>query len=59
MFYLTFFELFFYNINLFVCQFSLKATDVGGSMFIHMFGCYFGWAFKGVLVERRAVSRQI
>lgn len=41
---LTWFEIIFYAINLYICQMSLKAADMGGSIFIHTFGAYFGLA---------------
>lgn len=34
----------FYGLNWYICQLVLKATDIGGSLIIHTFGCYFGLA---------------
>lgn len=34
----------FYGLNWYVCQLVLKATDIGGSLIIHVFGCYYGLA---------------
>lgn len=33
-----------YGLNWYVCQLVLKATDIGGSLIIHTFGCYYGLA---------------
>ena len=33
-----------YGLNWYVCQLVLKASDIGGSLIIHTFGCYFGLA---------------
>jgi len=45
----VFFELIFYNINFFVGATNLGAVDMGGSMFVHTFGAYFGLAAAWVL----------
>jgi len=37
-------ELFFYGFNETVCVGFLKAVDCGGSMYVHVFGAYFGIA---------------
>lgn len=39
---MTFWEIIFYAINLYVCTMVLKAIDMGGSVVIHMFGAYYG-----------------
>jgi len=46
---MLFFELIFYQINSWVGEEHWKAVDMGGSMFVHMFGCYFGLAFSWIL----------
>ena len=38
------FEIVFYNLNESIIVNYVNVTDVGGSMFIHMFGAYFGLA---------------
>jgi len=45
-------EVVFYNINIYIGVAILKATDVGGSMFIHAFGAYFGLAVALVLYRQ-------
>jgi len=35
-------EPFFYWLNFFIGSIKLEAIDIGGGMFIHTFGCYFG-----------------
>lgn len=33
-----------YGANWYICATLIKATDVGGSLIIHVFGCYYGLA---------------
>jgi ammonium transporter Rh len=35
-------EIFFYGLNFYIGSLVLEAVDMGGSMFVHMFGAYFG-----------------
>ncbi|KNC84681.1 hypothetical protein SARC_03115 [Sphaeroforma arctica JP610] len=35
-------EPFFFHLNIYICAFKLEAVDVGGGMYIHMFGAVFG-----------------
>eukprot|EP01112_Ceratiomyxa_fruticulosa_P009399 TRINITY_DN2446_c0_g1_i3.p1 TRINITY_DN2446_c0_g1~~TRINITY_DN2446_c0_g1_i3.p1 ORF type:complete len:568 (+),score=125.11 TRINITY_DN2446_c0_g1_i3:450-2153(+) len=42
--FLTFWEVIFYSITTYVGQFKVGAVDMGGSMFIHCFGAFFGLA---------------
>lgn len=42
--FLTFFEMIFYALNEAIGVIIFKATDMGGSMFVHSFGAYFGVA---------------
>merc|ERR1712062_49603 len=44
--YMIFFELFFYAINEYIGVEILEAVDMGGSMYVHTFGAYFGLAFS-------------
>ena len=37
-------EIVFYSLNISVCANQLEAVDVGGSMYVHAFGAYFGVA---------------
>lgn len=46
---IVFFELIFYNVNFFVGAYKLEAVDMGGSMFVHTFGAYFGVAAAWVM----------
>lgn len=43
------FELIFYAINEYIGVVKLETVDMGGSMFVHTFGAYFGLAFSYVL----------
>ena len=42
--FLTMFEMIFWGLNWAICLYSLKAVDMGGSIIIHVFGCYYGLA---------------
>ena len=42
--FLTFIEMIFYSLNETIGVVIFKATDMGGSMFVHTFGAYFGVA---------------
>eukprot|EP00037_Helgoeca_nana_P026181 m.294103 g.294103 ORF g.294103 m.294103 type:complete len:482 (-) comp27156_c0_seq1:280-1725(-) len=46
---IAFFELFFYSLNFYIGVLYLEAVDIGGSMFIHTFGAYFGLAVASAL----------
>jgi ammonium transporter Rh len=52
----AFFELILYALNFFICYMNLKAVDIGGSMFIHSFGAYFGLACAKVLTPPGLVA---
>ena len=52
--FLSFFEVFFYSLNYFVGVYKLQAIDVGGSMFIHTFGAYFGVSATIFLSKKEA-----
>jgi len=43
---MVFFELIFYSINEYIGVEEFKAVDMGGSMYVHTFGAYFGLAFS-------------
>jgi ammonium transporter Rh len=47
-------EVFFYSLNYYICAVLLLAVDVGGSMYIHMFGAYFGLACSIFLTKYEA-----
>jgi len=38
------FEMIFWGLNNAICIYALKAVDMGGSIVIHAFGCYYGLA---------------
>lgn len=46
---MAFFELIFYSLNETIGVVEFQAVDMGGSMFVHTFGAYFGLAFSSVL----------
>lgn len=46
---MAFIEVVLYSINLYILTEILFVTDVGGSMTVHTFGCYFGLAFSYVV----------
>ena len=44
-----FLEIFFYSINNYIVTEILFVTDVGGSIVVHTFGCYFGLTVSYIL----------
>eukprot|EP00494_Astrolonche_serrata_P031739 UN32008 len=46
---MLFFELIFYVCNEYIGVHKFEAVDMGGSMFVHTFGAYFGLAFSWML----------
>jgi len=46
---MAFFELIFYSINEYIGVEKFEAVDMGGSMFVHTFGAFFGLAFSTML----------
>jgi ammonium transporter Rh len=53
---MAFFEVIFQSINEHIGLEFLKAYDVGESMYVHVFGAYFGMAVAKVLNNRRISS---
>lgn len=51
-----FWEVIFYSLNFMVGAIWLKATDAGGSIFIHTFGAYFGVALAYVMSPKDAAK---
>jgi ammonium transporter Rh len=47
--YMTFLELIFYALNMHIGVNEYKTVDMGGSMYVHTFGAYFGLAFSWML----------
>lgn len=44
-----------YGLNWYICQLVLKATDIGGSLIIHVFGCYYGLSAT-IFLSRRPMK---
>ena len=45
----AFFEIIVYSLNVAIAEQRYRVADIGGSMLIHMFGCYFGLSLSFVL----------
>jgi ammonium transporter Rh len=56
MFFVTIFEIVFYALNFYIGALTLKAIDVGGSMFVHSFGAYFGVALTLAIAPKRSID---
>jgi len=52
--FLVFWEMIFYGLNAAIGFNILKYTDMGGSMYIHTFGAYFGLAATYFIQPKRA-----
>jgi len=50
---MAFFEVFVQNLNQFICVHIFKAVDVGGAIYIHVFGAYFGLAVSKILTHKK------
>lgn len=48
------FEVIFYNVNAYILNFIIGVSDMGGSMVVHAFGCYFGLAVARCLYRQGA-----
>lgn len=55
---ITLFELVFYAINESVGVEVYKAVDMGGSMYVHMFGAYFGLAVSYMLTNKEKMEEE-
>ena len=55
---LAVFEVAFYSLNIALCTVHLKAIDVGGSMYVHSFGAYFGLAASRVMTSSSASGHE-
>lgn len=49
-------ELVFYGVNETICVKYFKAVDMGGSMYVHCFGAYFGVAAAFFFCSKRAIA---
>ena len=55
---LTFWEMGFYGLNVAICTQFFQGVDMGGSIIIHTFGCYFGLAASYHFQTERASGEQ-
>lgn len=53
---MAFIEIIFYSINLAIGFDKLHVNDIGGSMFIHSFGAYFGLSCSYFLSSKAAID---
>eukprot|EP00164_Ancoracysta_twista_P001109 GFYU01001452.1.p1 GENE.GFYU01001452.1~~GFYU01001452.1.p1 ORF type:complete len:434 (+),score=142.35 GFYU01001452.1:132-1433(+) len=53
---MAFFEVIFYQLHVYIGYQELEAVDVGGAMFIHMYGAYFGLAFSWVFLKNNPTN---
>jgi len=44
----------FFFFNMYIGELKLEAIDVGGGLYIHLFGCYFGLTLSWFLTDRHA-----
>jgi len=51
------FELIFYSINESLGVFELSAVDMGGSMYVHTFGAYFGLAVSYMISNKEKIKK--
>ena len=49
-------EIFFYGLNETICAGELGAVDMGGSMYVHTFGAYFGLAASYFFQPKKAIE---
>jgi ammonium transporter Rh len=57
LFWIAVFETVFSSLNEMICVKYLKAIDMGGSMYIHLFGAFFGLACSWVLSRNNGFNR--
>lgn len=54
---IAFIESLFYGLAESICVEKYKAVDMGGSMYVHTFGAYFGVAASMVITDKKMVAR--
>ena len=55
---LTTFEIFFYALNESLGVSAIGAVDMGGSMFVHTFGAYFGLGASFFFQSQKAIKNE-
>jgi len=55
---MAFIELILFNVNEYVGRSYIKAVDAGDTIFVHMFGAYFGLAASRVLYNKKAAESE-
>lgn len=53
---IAFFEIIFYGLNETICAGLMQAVDMGGSMYVHTFGAYFGVAASFFFFNKEAMK---
>merc|ERR1711988_246713 len=53
---ILFFELIVYNLNFFIGSYKFQAVDMGGSIFVHSFGAYFGLGAAWIMGRKNAAE---
>jgi ammonium transporter Rh len=54
---MSLFEVVLYGLNLYIGSLVLEAVDMGGSMFVHTFGAYFGLSVSYFLNKQLSISK--
>jgi ammonium transporter Rh len=55
----AFVEVIFYGLNIFICSMILNVFDIGGSLYIHTFGAYFGLALSKTFSTAKSKGRRL
>jgi len=54
---LTFWEMIFWGLNVAICLQWIQGVDMGGSVIIHVYGCFFGLAASYFFQPNRAITQ--